>query len=298
MFKNVRNLLTIFILSIAVGSLLVACGNNNEADGNDSGSGDDNEIIMGQISWDENIAITNMWKVILEEEGYSVDLNLLDIGTQMAALENNELDVSPEIWLPVQDANYLEQYKDKANFSEETWYDSAKVGLVVPTYMDHIDSIDQLNEYADEFEGVITGFDQGAGTMEVTEDLIEEYDLDFELVPSSEPAMITEIEEAMAENEPVVAPLWSPHRVLSDLDLKFLEDPKKVYGETEKIHHATRLDFEDDFPEVATWLKNWKMDEDEIGSLMTAVEEASEPIDGAEEWVEENRDLVDEWLEK
>src|SRR5699024_4782251 len=149
---------------------------NNKGTTTNNAVTNDKTIEMGQINWAENIAVTNMWKVILEDEGYNVNFNVLDIGTTMAALENDELDVTLEIWLPVQDANYLEQYEDKVNFSEETWYDNAKVGLVVPTYMEDINSIEDLNDNVDLFEGIITGFDPGAGTMEVTEDLIEEYD--------------------------------------------------------------------------------------------------------------------------
>jgi glycine betaine/proline transport system substrate-binding protein len=257
---------------------------------------------MGQISWAENIAVTNMWKVILENEGYNVELNLLDIGTQMAALANDELDITLEVWLPVQDAKYVEQYKDEVNFSEETWYDNAKVGLVVPTYMEDLNSIEDLDEYKEVFGGEITGFDPGAGTMIVTQDVIEEYGLDYELVSSSEPAMITELENAMKAKEPIIVPLWNPHRVFSEMDLKYLEDPKKVYGETELIHHATRQGFADDYPEVSKWVKNWKMDDEAIGSLMSYVTQAEENGDeaivGAEKWVEENQDLVNEWLNK
>jgi len=301
MSTKLRNFLFMIVLSIGLVGILTACGsnedNNNGATTNNAVT-NDKTIEMGQINWAENIAVTNMWKVILEDEGYNVNFNVLDIGTTMAALENDELDVTLEIWLPVQDANYLEQYEDKVNFSEETWYDNAKVGLVVPTYMEDINSIEDLNDNVDLFEGIITGFDPGAGTMEVTEDLIEEYDLQYELLPSSEPAMITEITEAMDAERPVVAPLWSPHRVFSDLDLKYLDDPKEVYGGVEKIHHASRLDFDTDYPDLSNWLKNWKMDDDQIGSLMSEVSDAEDPLDGASKWVEENEDVVNEWLEK
>src|SRR5690625_2437205 len=129
-----KSFLNVFLLSIVLAGVLVACSNNDENKENTSSNNDKQAIEMGQINWAENIAVTNMWKVILEEEGYDVNLNLLDIGTQMAALENDELDISPEIWLPVQDASYLEQYKDKVNFSEATWYDNVTVGLVVQSY--------------------------------------------------------------------------------------------------------------------------------------------------------------------
>lgn len=291
---NFKRFQFLFIIMIAT-FVLAACGSSGDADNNDDSNS--KTIDIGQINWAENIAVTNMWKVILEERGYDVEFHVLDIGTTMEALANDELDVGLEIWLPIQDASYLENFQDKVAFSDETWYDNAKVGLVVPDYVD-IDSIEELNDNAELFDHSIVGFEPGAGTMEVTEDLVDIYDLDLELMPSSEPAMITEIQKAIENEEAIVAPLWSPHRVFSELDIKYLEDPKEVYGDAEKIHHATRNDFANDFPDVDKWFKNWKMDDDEIGSLMSAVAEADNEEAGAAKWVEENEDLIAEWLEE
>ncbi|MGY0694112.1 glycine betaine ABC transporter substrate-binding protein [Virgibacillus sp. FSP13] len=295
MFFKKLNVGILFILLV----VLTACGSTSNGEEKDSGETDEVKTIkMGQINWAENVAVTNMWKVILEDEGYNLELKLLDMGAQMAGVANGDLDVSPEVWLPIQDASYLERYKDEANFSDESWYDNAKVGLVVPKYMDDINSIEDLNAHKDEFEGEITGFEPGAGTMVVTGEMIDEYGLDFELIQSSETAMIASIGKAIDNNKPIVAPLWSPHRVFSEMDLKYLDDPKKVYGEAEKIYHATRHGFADDFPEVDKWLKNWKMNDDQIGDLMSMINEADDPADGAAKWVEDNQELVDEWLEK
>lgn len=294
-FNRGKQYILLIIISLLV---LAGCGDSSSKSTDASDDKDSKEdIIMGQISWAENIAVTNMWKVILEEEGYDVEFNLLDMGTTMAALESGDLDLTLEVWLPVQDANYLKQYQDSVDFAEEPWYDNAKVGLVVPEYMEDVNSIEDLKKYQDEFEGEITGFDPGAGTMEVTEDVIEDYELDYELITSSEPAMITEIAETIKENGSIVAPLWSPHRVFSEMDLKFLDDPKETYGGVEEIFTANRQGFDEDFAEVDQWMKNWEMDDDAIGELMQYVgDEEENPIKGAEKWVEENRDLVDEWI--
>ncbi|MFP3340538.1 glycine betaine ABC transporter substrate-binding protein, partial [Micrococcus sp. SIMBA_131] len=71
--------------------------------------GKDKTIAIGQINWAENIAVTNMWKVILEDKGYNVEFNYLNMGSTMTALDSGDLDASLEVWLPVQDANYLEK---------------------------------------------------------------------------------------------------------------------------------------------------------------------------------------------
>lgn len=296
MGKVKKGLLSLLILTLF--TVLSACGGDDVEEEDTSSEGVTNKgaINIGQIEWAENIAVTNMWKYILEDKGYDVELTVLGMGTTMKALESQELDASLEIWLPVQDKNYYEEYKEAINFSEETWFDNAKVGLVVPSYLEEINSVEDLNANKDLFEAEITGFGPGAGTMEVTEDLIAEYGLDYTLLSSSEPAMITAIDQAIKNEEPIVAPLWTPHWVFSEYDLKFLDDPKNIYGGVEKIHHATRHGFEEDFEEVDQWFKNWKMDDAQIGDLISYIEDAEKPIDGAEKWVEDNRDLVNEWI--
>ncbi|WP_079478526.1 glycine betaine ABC transporter substrate-binding protein [Halobacillus salinus] len=295
-WKKVLSLASIILLM----AVLAACGNSNEEADNESSDAaseeKSQEVTIGQINWAENIAVTNMWKVILEDKGYSVKLNNLNMGSTMKALEAGDLDASLEIWLPVQDANYLKEYKDSVNFSDATWYDNAKVGLVVPEYVEEVNSIEDLNEHKDMFNSEIVGFDPGAGTMEVTETMMEDYGLEYELLSSSEPAMLAEIGNAVESEEPIVAPLWSPHWVFSKYDLKFLEDPQNTFGGVEKIHHATRQGFADEYPEISEWFKNWKMDDKQIGELIEYVENSEEPIDGAKKWVEENQDLIDEWV--
>lgn len=285
-----------FVLFIVLLMVLTACGDSDESAGSTEKK-DNKKIVMGQISWAENIATTNMWKAILEDEGYDVEFQLLNMGTIMAALEKGDLDVTLEVWLPIQDASYLEEYKETVDFAAEPWYDNAKVGLVVPGYMDEVNSIEDLKKYRDKFKGKITGFDPGAGTMEVTKQLIKDYELNYDLLSSTEPAMIAELGQTIKEKGSIVVPLWSPHRVFSEMDLKFLEDPKKVYGDVEEIFIATREGFDTDFEEVNNWMKNWKMDDDSIGELMSYVAANEEkPIEGARKWVEENQDLIDEWI--
>ncbi|HLS09109.1 glycine betaine ABC transporter substrate-binding protein [Lentibacillus sp.] len=286
-----------FTLLVVLLLLLTACG----AEADNSNSTNTNEekdpITIGQINWPENIAVTNMWKAILEEAGYDVELTLIEMGPQMASLAEGDLDIAPEIWLPVQDKSYYEAYKDSADFAKNPWYENGKVGLVVPEYMEDINSIEDLNENKDKFNGEITGFEPGAGTMKVTKEVINDYDLDFDLVSSSEAAMIASLKNAVKQKEPIVAPLWKPHYIFSELDLKFLDDPKKTYGEVEKIYMATRDGFASDYEEVHKWLKNWKLNDEQLGELMVYVKEHEDnPIEGAKKWVKENQDLVESWM--
>jgi len=291
-----------FFLLVILLFILTSCsssgGSHGESNARDQSNGNKDEIVIGQINWPENIAVTNMWKAILEDEGYDVELTLIEMGPQMVALAEGDIDVAPEVWLPVQDRSYYEEYKDDVNFAEEPWYDNGRVGLVVTEYIDSIDSIEDLNENKDMFDSEITGFEPGAGTMEVTSDVIDEYHLDYNLVESSEAVMISAIKDAIEKKEPIVAPLWKPHYIFADVDLKFLDDPKNTYGDTEKIYLATRKDFDSDYEEVYQWMENWILTDDQLSDLMLYVnEDENDPMKGARKWIEENEDIIETWME-
>ena len=296
-FKRTFQLSIILLLSL----VLIACSDSN-SDADEVASNEDTEknseaITMGLINWPENVAVNNVWKVLLEEKGYEVDLQQLEMGITMEALNTGDLDVGIEVWLPVQDISYYEKYKDSVNFNETPWFKNGKVGLAVPDYVDEVDSIEDLNEHKDLFNGKIVGFEPGAGTMETAELMIEDYELDYELLPSSEGAMLGALKDAVNKEEPIVIPIWQPHGIFSEVDLKFLDDPKKSFGEVEEISLATREDFVDDYPEVYEWMSNWSIDDDEtMGELINFVNDNDDPLEGAKEWVEENRDLTDEWV--
>ncbi len=293
--------LLLFITMMFATVLLISCGSGNEDKKEESGEGteqaaeDKGTLNLGVNNWADYIAVTNMWKVLLEEQGYEVELHQLEKGPVWAALAQGELDIAAQVWLPTMDEPYYNEYKDKVEL-KEVWYEDVGMGLAVPEYLD-IDSLEQLNDNIDTFDGRIVGIDAGASVTSLTKEAIEEYGLEYELIDSSEPAMLSEFEKAYENKEPIVVTLWNPHWIFSEYDLKYLEDPKLVYGEGDDSYFATRVGFEDDHPEVVQWMNNWKMDDDSLGELMTLGLELGDPLEAAKQWIEENRDLVDEWIQ-
>ncbi len=279
------------ILSLAL--VLTACGGSEE-NGNEGEVEEKGSIEIGFNNWAENIAITNMWKLILEEEGYDVEITMSEKAPIWTGIASGSIDLSLEVWLPTTDEPFYEEHGDNLEM-HEVWFEGTGLGLVVPEYVD-IDSIEQLNERADEFEDRIVGIDAGASLTRLTEEAVEDYELELEFLVSSEPAMITELDSAYNQEEPVVVTLWNPHWAFSDYDIKYLEDPQGVYGEPEDIYYMSRLGFEDDYPEVIEWLNNWMMDDDSLGALMSAINQLEDEEAGAQQWIDENRDMVDEWL--
>ncbi|MCF8010996.1 MAG: glycine betaine ABC transporter substrate-binding protein [Clostridiales bacterium] len=289
--------LVVLVLAAALCFSLTACagqGNSDQVKKNQ-----DKELKIGVFNWAENIAVCNMWKLVLEEEGYNVKLVDGQKQTLFSAVASGDLDLAVEVWLPKTDEPFMAKYKNNGWELMEPWYEGTGLGLVVPEYMD-INSIEELNENKDKFvrEGnpSIVGIGGGASIMRMTEEAIDKYNLEYDLIESSGPAMTAALDKAINKEDPVVVTLWNPHWVFADYNLKYLEDPKKVYGGEEKIYCVGHTGFSDKFPTLTRWLNNWHMDDQSLGSLMSVINDTEDPAEGAKKWLDNNQDLVDTWL--
>lgn len=87
--------------------------------------------------------------------------------------------------------------------------------------------------------------------------------------------------------------------MFSEHDLKFLEDPKGTLGESENIHTMVRHGLEEDHPSAYQLLDNFYWEVDDMNEVMLKFgqDDTVEPREAAEEWVADNREKVDAWLE-
>lgn len=281
------------IVLIVVMLTLSGCGAGAEEGGGAENKG---TIQIGLNNWAETIAVSNMWKVILEEKGYNVKLTTSAKSPLWAGVADGELDVALEVWLPYTDKPLYEKYKENIEL-KEPWYKGTGLGLVVPKYVKNVDSITQLNQKKEMFNGKIIGIEPGASLMKLTEKAIKKYKLNYDLIESSGAAMMAQVQEAFDKKEPVLVTLWNPHWAFAEYELKYLKDPKNIYGKGEKIYYMTRTGFENEFPEVVKWLNEWHMTHDQLAKLMAVIKETGDPIEGATKWIENNSELVETWTE-
>lgn len=258
-------------------------------------------VQIGMIPWDEDIAVTHLWTHILEEEGYTVETTQLDAAPTFQGLAAGDLDVFLDAWLPSTHEDYWEEYGDELE-DLGTWYDQGTLNIAVPSYVD-METIGDLAGQADMFDGQIIGIEPGAGLTRVTRDeAMPGYGLDgFELVEGSTPAMLAELERALDDEEPIVVTLWHPHWAYAAYDIKDLEDPDGLMGGAEELHAVARSGFSDDFPEVAEWMGNFELTDEQLASLedlMFNTYESGQEAEAVAEWLEDqdNADAVQSWI--
>ncbi|MDD2197121.1 MAG: glycine betaine ABC transporter substrate-binding protein [Bacteroidales bacterium] len=282
-----RNILLTGIMAVAL--LFSSCGGGQKKQ-------NDKEVTIAMVNWVECIANAHLCKVVLEEKGYSVDLINADVGPVFTAIAKGDADVFMEVWEPITHKAYLEKFGNQLE-KVGVVYEEGVLALVVPEYVT-INSIDELNSVKDKFKGVITGIDPGAGIMGITAKLIDEYGLDYELVPSSEAGMLASLKRAYDRKEWVVVTGWKPHSKFARHNLKLLEDPKGTMGQTETISIFAQKGWSERRPELAAFFGNVKMNDELWGSLMLAIEsKPGKEDESARKWYHDHKEIIDTWFE-
>ncbi|GLU40387.1 glycine/betaine ABC transporter substrate-binding protein [Pseudomonas sp. NBRC 100443] len=256
------------------------------------------EITIGYVDgWSDSVATTHVAaEVIREKLGYPVKLMPVAAGIMWQGVARGKLDAMLSAWLPVTHGAYYAKMKDQV-VDLGVNYPGAKIGLIVPEYV-KANSIEDLKAMKDDFGGRIVGIDAGAGVMLKTDQAIKDYGLDYKLVASSGSGMIAELTRAENDKKAVAVTGWIPHWMFAKWKLKFLDDPKKVYGEEEHVDSVANPALEKKAPEVWALLKKlqWK-DGAEIGQVMLAIQDGAKPEAAAKQWVASHPDRVKEWTQ-
>lgn len=102
------------------------------------------ELSLSYVAWDSEIASTEVVKNVLESRlGYKVTLVQLDAGPMYASVATGDTDAMVSAWLPMTQQNQYATFEDQVvNLGPNL--EGTKIGLVVPTYMENVNSIEDL----------------------------------------------------------------------------------------------------------------------------------------------------------
>lgn len=278
------SVLAVLVLSMVV---LAGCGTTG------------NKVKLAYVAWDSEIASTNVVKEVLESKlNYKVELLQVDAGPMYVGVADGSVDAMVAAWLPSTHGEiYYKPNKDKfedlgANLS------GTKLGLVVPTYMD-ITSIEDLSKdkVGSLVENTIIGIEPGAGLMTATEKAIQEYGLTkWNLLESSSAAMTKELQAAYKNKKPIIVTGWTPHWMFAQMDLKYLKDPKGVYGGDEQIHTLVRKGLKEDQPAAYRFLDQFEWTPADMESVMIDIVGGMTEAEAAKKWVQDNETKVNKWI--
>ncbi|MEJ2687608.1 MAG: glycine betaine ABC transporter substrate-binding protein [Gammaproteobacteria bacterium] len=261
-----------------------------------SQQGNAKNIKLVYVEWSSAVASTNVVKAVLESQGYHVTALPVSAAAMWQAVASGDADAMVAAWLPTTHAQYYAKTKNKVvNLGPN--FKGTRIGLVVPDYVS-IDSIDQLEANAKKFDGKIIGIDPGAGIMSKTQQVLKDYGLkDFTLVQGSGATMTAALGDAIRNHQWIVVTGWTPHWMFARWKLKYLNDPKKVYGTGGNIDTIVRKGLKKDAPTAYYILNHFQWSGKDMEEVMNMNrKQGSDPYTNARQWVKDHPKVVQQWL--
>lgn len=261
-------------------------------------SDDATTLTIGYVNWTEDVAVTHLLQVVLENN-FPIDVELRLVGTKQAfqGVASGELDAFLDVWLPSTHAKYWKTYKDQV-VDLGVWYEGvATLGIGVPNYVD-AQTIADLSKHVKDYGGKIVGIQPGAGIMRITRNkVMPAYGLNkFELTSGPTSKMIKAIDQAIHNHQPIAFTAWKPHWLFSAYPLRYLKDPKGILTQSDHLHAIVREGLKEDAPRAYAVLNTFSLTEKQLGKLELTIANARSAWGGVRQWLADHQRVVAPWI--
>ncbi len=276
--------------------------------------------------WTGQLITTNIMAEVLKSAGYNVDLVQADYLAQFAGLKTGDLHVAMEMWETTgRDAmdeatatGKVENIGETGMMGiEEWWY---------PLYMKEkcpgLPNWEALNDCAEAFsipETAPKGRYVGAPvTWEGFDDeRVEALELDYEVIHAgTDAALFAELESAYQRKAPILLWVYAPHWAPSKYEGEWVQFPKyspECYNDPSAginpdlaydcgkpsgpIWKVAWSGVKDKWPGAYSAIKNFRLDNDEMGKMITAVDLEGKELDAVvADWLATNESRWKAWL--
>ena len=263
-------------------------------------------VRFSDVGWTDITATTATASVVLEALGYEPDVQVLSVPVTYRSLQNNDIDVFLGNWMPTMEADIAPYREDGSVEVVGVNLEGAKYTLAVPKYTHEagLQEFADISEFKDQLGGNIYGIEPGNDGNRLILDMIENDTFglgSFELVESSEQGMLSAVARAVRGKEHIVFLGWEPHPMNSNFDLAYLEGGDEVFGPNlggATVHTNVRAGYLEECPNVGKLLQNLEFTLEMENQIMGAIlDEGTEPNEAARNWLQQNPDVLDSWLE-
>lgn len=217
-------------VAAAVGTMIVLMSITSAVSAKGCGT-----VRFGQVNWTGVSAKTETAAWMLDQIGYKTDVITASLPIVLQSLANDDRDFFLGWWLPSQRDLAIEHMKERTVNLVTKNLSNAKytIGVNRAAWESGVRHMRDLREHAEEFDNTIFGIEAGSGGNNIINTMIQDdvYGLsDWELQPSSEAGMLSEVGRRIERNEWVAWLAWAPHPMVLNIDLEFLEGGQDYWG--------------------------------------------------------------------
>ncbi|MBX9965348.1 MAG: hypothetical protein K2Y35_19995 [Burkholderiales bacterium] len=260
-------------------------------------------ITLGQVDLSFYAVTGGVVQEVLERSGQPFVLTQGSHGEIYPKLGTGEVDILAASWLPNAHAPLYEKVQASTFLLAELYAD-ARLFLAVPDYAAaEIRSVADLArpEIAAGVEKRIVGIGPSSGLMVGVAKMMDSYGLKaagYELVPGPAADWIANFRRAYEQRQVIVMPLWQPQWINASYPMRVLEDPQKIFGDSDRAYLLASNALKDKVsPEVLARLSRIKLSVAAVTEMdrMVNVEKVS-PREAARRWIALNRDATRDWF--
>lgn len=329
---NKTRSLALLALMLGLAMVAAACSEAGDSEGGDGGGetgalpGEGTTVSIAINPWTGSAVNANVAKILLEQElGYTVDLVEIDEFAQFPAMSAGDLDATLEVWPSGHAEDYATYIEGDGSVVDGGQLGViGKIGWYVPTYMveEHPDvaTLEGLNANAELFATTETGdkgqmLDGDPSFVSFDAEIVETLGLDFEVVVAgSESALLAELDQAIANEDPLLFYWYTPHWGNTVYDLTEVALPEVTeectaaaaaggdgyacdYPE-DVLYKAFNADLETRAPEAFAFLSAMNYDNLTQEQIAKGIDvDGQDPAAAAQAWVDANADVWQPWVD-
>ncbi len=292
------------------------------------------DIVIGSPNWVSVNGTAHILKTVLEDNlGLEVEIQNGTNPVVFEAMDKGSMHVHPEVWLPNQDNLHNTYVVEKGTVLINPNSVISFQGMCVPKKVSEEHGITKISDLTNPDVAKLFDLDGngkgevwigGTGWASTNVEKVRAksygYDQTLDLLEMDETLALANVDAAITQDRPIVFFCYTPHHMFALYDLVVLEEPahdpdkwmmlqptddpewleKSTAGVAWKdthlhIHYAKSL--ETDYPEAAALLSKIKLNTAQVSELTFEVTvNKMDPADFARRFVDENADLVGEWL--
>ncbi|MFW6381738.1 MAG: glycine betaine ABC transporter substrate-binding protein [Bacillota bacterium] len=262
----------------------------------------DGTLVMGEENWPGIYAKNAVAQTILEGMGYEVEVKNVSDPIIHQSLTNGDIDFYLGSWMPAM-SDTREEIEDDIELVQTNMQEGLYI-MAVPDYVSEegVTSFEDLEQYADKFDHKLYVGPTGWISLTTMEKAVDNdiYNLgDWEVITSSEPALMSQIKKSIKDEEWICFVAWKPHWMNHILDITYLKDPEGLWDSPEsRVDTLARKGLKEDNPQAYKFLEQFVVDvEDNDQWIYEIGQEDKDPQDVADNWIKNNFEDVEQWLE-
>lgn len=261
-------------------------------------------VRLAEPGWNDLALTTGVATVTLNALGYQATSNLLGLEVIYQSLKEKQLDIFLGYWDPAMQT-YAAPYEAEGSIERVGInLKGAKYTFAVPDYVAEagVHDFSDLAAFSDNFDRKMYGIEPGSNQLMFDVIADPAFALDgWEVVESSETAMLSEVQRKIDNKEFVVFQAWAPHPMNTVFDLVYLTGGDAHYGPdfgAATVSTQVRTGYLEECPNVGRFLKNLVFSIDfENEGMAHLIGEGMAPDEAGRAILKDHPEVLEGWLE-